>query len=160
MIEPISIPVGEIAPHVRKAFEGDNDLLSTYHISPGDLDHCVSDTLRCIYENADHYKEDMVCYKVALDGDPIGYTIVLIDENNPCELYSFGINIEHRNAALLQEWIGKVKEKIGKVFFTILWNKNTRAINFFKKNGFKEETLDSGVDLDLKTLLICRQVAS
>lgn len=157
MIELISIPVGEIAPHVRKAFEGDDNLLSTYHISPGDLDHCVDDTVRCIYENAEHYKEDMVCYKVALDGDVIGYTIMLIDENNPCELYSFGINIEHRNAALLQEWIGKVKEKIGKVFFIILWNKNIRAIDFFKKNEFKDQSFILGAESELKTLLICRQ---
>ncbi len=156
MIELKSIPVNEVLFHVRKAFEGDADLLSTYHISPGDLDHCVNDTLKCIYENAAHYKEDMVCYKVELDGESIGYTIVILDEHHPCELYSFGINIAHRKADILREWLDSIKEKIGKVFFTILWNKNSRAINFFKKNGLQEEPLNSGVDCELKTLLVCR----
>ena len=94
-LEPIPKEVLQV--YLSAAFSGDHDLLSKYHISPGSLEHCAGHTLGLIDGGRDFYKEDMETYAVVLDKEtPIGFTVLIKNETMPNELYSFGINIEHR----------------------------------------------------------------
>src|SRR6185312_14058480 len=135
MVALEKIKIEELKDYVKLAFDGDAELLVSLHVSPGDLDHCVDHTMSFISANADFYKDDIEFYKVMNDEEPIGFTVIIKNEG-PNELYSFGINILHREKELLQEWLRKVKELLGIPYAMVLWSKNTRAINFFEKNGF------------------------
>ena len=125
------------------SFEGDNDLLDKYHISPGDLEHCVNHTFTFIEKNKDFYKSDMHLYRVIIAdlgaALTIGYTITITNETTPHELYSFGIRKEHRGEDVKKAWLKAIEETLGLPYYMVLWSINKRAINFFVKNGFFEE---------------------
>lgn len=119
------------------SFEGDNDLLDKYHISPGSLDHCVNHTYTFVDKNKDFYGGDMhLASVVTAEFGIIGYTVVIINEKSPNELYSFGIKKEFRTKEVLAGWLSAVQKEIGIPYYIILWDVNTRAIEFFRKNGF------------------------
>lgn len=122
----------EIRPFIEVAFRDDSELLEKFHISPGTLDHCVSHTLGFINENADYYQADIEFYAV----DTVGYTIIIKNESQPHELYSFGINKELRNKEYLMGWLQEVEKLLGTPYYIVLWAQNERAIKFFEKNGF------------------------
>ncbi len=150
----------EIRQYVENAFNGDINLLNTFHTSPGTLQHCVENTMGLIKESADYYKDDMKFFAVVVDGVPVGYTITVKNSQLPNELYSFGINISHRKKDILLAWLKAIEEKIGKPYYIVLWSKNTRAINFFERNGFAVERTNKYLNDETKTLIVCRLVAS
>lgn len=150
----VEIPREEIAFHVRRAFEGDDKLLNEYHISPGTLDHCVNDTMKFINENADFYGSDIKFYSITLYGASIGFTIAINNENIPNELYSFGINIDQRTEEVRQKWLQEVEKLLQKPYYIVLWSKNTRAINFFERNGFVVERKNKILNDETKVLII------
>lgn len=145
---------------VTFSFEGDSDLLDKYHISPGTLEHCVEHTFTFIDKNKDFYKGDMYYAAVCLDGEEIGYTVFVANEKAPNELYSFGIRKEYRTKDILQSWLRVVGTTLGLPYYIILWDKNTRAIDFFGKNDFIIEErnglrkLSSAPEMKDKTLII------
>lgn len=147
----------EISQYVENAFNADINLLNIFHTSPGTLQHCVENTMGLIKESADYYKDDMKFYAVVVDGVPVGYTITVKNAELPNELYSFGININHRRKDILMAWLKAIEEKISKPYYIILWSKNTRAINFFERNGFAVERTNKYLNDETKTLIICRQ---
>lgn len=149
----------EIGQYVENAFNGDINLLNTFHTSPGTLQHCVDNTMEFIHENAAYYKDDIEFYAVILDGVAIGYTVIIRNEQIPNELYSFGINIKHRRKDILLAWLKTIREKIGVPYYIVLWSKNTRAINFFERNGFAVERENKYLNDETKTLIVCRQGA-
>ena len=142
--------------YVLSAFSDDLDLLTQYHISPGSLDHCVDHTMEFIDENAKYYKDDIKFYAVKYGEVVIGYTIVILNEKTPNELYSFAINVNYRKKDILQEWLQEVKKELGE-YYIVLWSKNTRAINFFEKNGFKVKRESKMLNDSTKTLILCPQ---
>ena len=87
---------------VTRAFSGDEELLSEYHISPGDLAHCVDHTVKLIEESYLNFQYNMKFYVVVLNGQEIGYSIVINHDQQPPELYSFGIDINFRTKEILQ----------------------------------------------------------
>lgn len=148
-IDPIVLP-----HYVKLAFEGDDDLLTRYHISPGTLDHCSEHTLGFIRENADFYKKDIEFYAVVKDVEtPIGFTIVIRNEGRN-ELYSFGIGVKYRNEENRKGWLKEVEETIGKNYYLVLWSKNTRAIEFFERNGFIIHRTSKLLNDETKTLIV------
>jgi hypothetical protein len=156
----IPISLQDVEPYVYHAFNEDEELLHIYHISPGTLDHCVEHTMNFIKENAAFYGEDMKFYKLLFLGKSIGYTVFIKNASQPNELYSFGINIKFRKQDILINWLEGVKENIGNDYTVALWEKNSRAINFFKKNGFILEKEANYLGHNIKRLNSCRQVDS
>lgn len=144
----------ELGQYVENAFNGDINLLNTFHTSPGTLQHCVENTMKLIKESADYYKDDMKFYAVVVDGVPVGYTVTVKNDKLPNELYSFGINISHRSKEVLMAWLKAVEEKIGIPYYIVLWSKNTRAINFFERNGFAVERTNKYLNDETKTVII------
>lgn len=144
------IDKGELKPLVTLAFEGDNELLDTYHtLAPATLEECVNNTFAFIDKNKDFYNEDMSCFKVTVNGIAVGYTITIKNEKMPNELYSFGIKKEFRTWEITSQWMERLQTILGTPYYMILWAKNTRAINFFERNGFVSEERN-----DLKKLII------
>lgn len=146
------------------AFEGDNDLLDKYHISPGSLEHCVNHTFTFIDKNKDFYQSDMHIFSVGIQIDEeyktIGYTITITNETNPHELYSFGIRKEYRIKEIKEAWLIAIDEVIPPPYSIVLWSVNTRAIDFFRRNGFYVEErnelkrLTNGKMGDKETLIV------
>ena len=145
MIKLTTIPIDQLKDIIAYSFEGDNDLLNTYHISPGTLSHCVSHTFGFIEKNKDFYGSDWHCYRIDCidcvegDGAAIGYTVTITNAELPNELYSFGIRKEFRKKEILQKWLAEVEKTIGIPYYLVVWTKNTRAVEFFIKNGFYQQ---------------------
>jgi hypothetical protein len=154
-LEPISIQ--ELSPLVALAFRDDKDLLERYHVSPGELDHCVEHTMRFIEGNHDHFKDRMEIYRVLKHDETIGFTVLIRHHNGFDELYSFGINIASRKNYVLLPWLEAVKKKINCNFYIVLWAKNSRAIKFFERNSFNVLRNSKYLNDDTKTLILCRQ---
>lgn len=157
------LPIGRrdiLEPLVSLAFAGDEKLLSEYHIAPGDLAHCVDNTLGLICMNAWFYKGDMEWYSVNHAGGVIGYTIIIRNEKTPNELYSFGINIKSRTEEVRKKWLEQLGKLLEIPYYIVLWSKNTRAINFFERNGFSVLRNSKYLNDETKTLIVCRQEAS
>ena len=150
MVQLTKISPDQIKSFIEVAFRDDTELLEQYHISPGTLDHCVDHTYGFISENADFYKEDIEFYAV----DDFGFTIIIRNANNVNELYSFGININYRNKETLTAWLEEVEKLIGKPYYIVLWAKNTRAINFFEKNGFIVQRSSKLLNDETKVLIL------
>lgn len=160
MVELQTISLPELYPLVELAFRGDTDMLEKYHVSPGPLDHCVEHTMRFIDSNYDHFKEKMELYRVVKHNDTIGFTVIIRHDNGFDELYSFGINIEYRKNYVLLPWLQALKQKINSNFYIVLWSKNSRAINFFERNGFSVLRNSKYLNDDTKTLILCQQEES
>lgn len=153
-----AIFAGDLRQYIELAFCDDNELLTNIHISPGTLAHCVDHTLGLIGENREFYKGNMETYLVLKDEKtPIGFTVLIKNDSIPNELYSFGININHRNKENLLPWLGEVKKKLGIPYYVVLWRKNERATNFFKRNAFLEEVNSDLLSDETKVLLKCQQ---
>ena len=150
MVQLTKISPDQIKSFIEVAFRDDAELLEQYHISPGTLDHCVDHTCGFISENADFYKEDIEFYAV----DDFGFTIIIRNANNVNELYSFGKNINYRNKETLTAWLEEVEKLIGKPYYIVLWAKNTRAINFFEKNGFIVQRSSKLLNDETKVLIL------
>src|SRR6516165_2661666 len=138
MVKLIPTDFEYLSAYVQWAFEGDNELLEHYHISPGPLEHCVGHTMKFIEDNLAYYGNDIKFFAVAKDNVTIGYTVVIKNQKVPNELYSFGINKNYRDKETLMEWLEVIEEELKSPYYMILWAKNTRAIEFFKRNGFDE----------------------
>ena len=146
----------KLLEYVRIGFEGDAELLDKYHVSPGTLDHCVEHTMGFITENENFYKDDIEYYAIILDNETIiGYTIIIVNEKLPNELYSFAINIKYRTKEIVLLWLKAAERLLAIPYYVVLWSKNTRAIEFFEKNGFIVERENKQLNDALKTLIIC-----
>ena len=155
-LEPIAFE--DLYPFVSLAFEGDIDLLRGYHISPGSLEHCVGNTMFVIEKNYEHFGPNIEFYAVTVDGIAVGFTVVIrSSESSYDELLSFGINIRHRKPNVVIGWLEEVKKKMGGGFYIVLWSKNTRAIDFFRRNGLIVDNSLLNPKDETKTLIICLQ---
>lgn len=138
MFEKINIL--DLKPFIARAFDGDHELIK-WHISGEDLSKCIEHTYKTILETSELLP--LTCYKI----HDYGYTILI--ENNKL-IYSFGINILHRDAETLKEWFDNIKEILG-IFDCILWSKNKRAITHLIKQGmFINEVTDDYTILTYK----------
>jgi predicted acetyltransferase len=121
----------ELLPLIELGFDGDAEL-PTYHIAPGTTKEMALSN----FKNIETFEANgnMEYYAVTLNDHPIGFTVFMNDGVNPPILVSFAIHVLYRNEHMLKDWLGKLKSMHR--FFVGLWSKNTRAIEFFKKNDF------------------------
>jgi len=119
MIEEISIT--ELLPFIQIAFEGDTDL-PVYHISDTDY---ANHTYNEICKTAEIMP--LTCYRV---GD-FGFTVL-----SDGLLYSFGINVGHRDKKTLKNWFLSIKN-ILPTFECVLHGKNSRAIKHLIRQGMQ-----------------------
>lgn len=143
MIELKKISNFELKPLVEIAYRGDSDLLDKYWGEDFNLEDAINETMWMVNEVSK--EADMSYYSVLLDDFEIGYVCCF-----PHNLYSFGININHRIKDNLIEFWGKVKEIMENSFICMLFPQNERAIEFLKKQGMK---IVDGVEQNCITLL-------
>jgi hypothetical protein len=118
----------EVWPLVELSYQGDEELFQKYHIAKMRFEDCVKSTIEMIEAVAKI--KDLSCYKVLFKKKAIGYVIAYKEF-----LYSYAINVNFRKKEILVEWWEQVKRLIGKQFATGLYENNTRAIDFLKKQG-------------------------
>lgn len=132
MVELIKISFEELRDFVMVAYTQDDDLLNLYHVDKYNLEQAVDKTMEMIEITSKEV--DMDYFGAVLNDDIIGYLCSF--QNN---LYSFGINKVYRNKLVLIEFWERIKEVLGNNFMTVLYPNNTRAINWAKKCGMKEQ---------------------
>jgi len=116
---------------IKIGFERDEQLFSKYHIKNGSENECIEHT----YNRIKNFKDKTHCfYEINYNNKAIGFCCF---ENNL--LYSFGINVDYRKGDVLEEWINDLDNLfVGKypIYMVTFYKKNTRAKDFFIKNGF------------------------
>ena len=144
------VEINDLLPLIKLGFRGDVDLLETYHISPGTLDHCARHTYDVIIKDYFDgvFAGDVHLYAVVLVENKketeIGFSVIVTNEPTPHNLLSFAINFRYRKPEILKAWLVAVEKITGLPYFTGVWDRNTRAVNFFLKNGFKIKELYGG----------------
>ena len=143
MITLEKISIFELPKLVEISYKDDYDLLSKYWGEDLSLIEAVNETMNAIKK----YQEEtnMQHCMVVNDGEEIGYVSFF-----PNNLYSFGININHRTKEILEEFWEAIKDILGDNFICLLFPQNTRAINFLKKCGMVEI---EGIEQNCTTLL-------
>jgi hypothetical protein len=120
----------EVWPLVEFSYQGDEELFDKYHVAKMRFEDCVKCTIDMIEKVA--LQKDLVCYKIMFNKKAIGYMITFADF-----LYSYAINVKFRKKNILTDWWAKVKKIMGKQFATGLYENNTRAVEFLKKQGMQ-----------------------
>ncbi len=135
------IKADELKELIAHSFSSDCLLREQYHLlAPAQLHEIVEHTYAAIISDSEHVS--MYFFKVLWTcggvSETIGYT-VLVDGKSEIHnvLYSYCISSKYRLRFILQSWLAEVQRLLGQTFSVSLWNKNTRAINFFVKNGFE-----------------------
>lgn len=155
MVTLQTIHYGYLPSLIHEAFKGDRSLINEYHRINGSLNTCVKDTFYQI-DKASREGTALDFYGVFRDGEPIGFTVL-----GKKMLFSFGIQITHRQKEVVTTWWQLVRDKLGPEFVTWLFKKNSRAIAFLLRNDMEihEETEDIVTLIYLKpqTETICQQ---
>ena len=131
------ISIDDLQEFVSIAFKEDSELLTEYS------DYSTMEEL--ILTNVENTKElaktkEVKCYGMFLEQTPIGFTVL-----SEKLLYSFGINVYCRQKEVKAIWLNWLKRVFDNDFCVVLYRKNTRAINYFLKNGFEEFSEDDKV---------------
>lgn len=156
------IPLKDLKPLIKMAFQDDPQLLTKYSLLKTSdhtptLEESVDKNYETILEavNNQVFKNDLNFYAINItDKDysrPIGFTVTVTNEEPPHMLFSFGINILYRNKKNSTKWLQAVKELLGKYLCVPLHKNNQRAIEFFEKNGFSKKANE--VDTDCVILI-------
>lgn len=125
------IAVDELKKYITIGFEDDPELISKIHISPGTLEHCVNHNFNTVKDAEANNGE---FYKVMSGVNEIGFVVAIREPNL---VPSFGINIHHRRKETLFGFLQALKDLFnGDTYMVCVWDKNERAINFFRRNGF------------------------
>ncbi len=116
---------------ISVAFNGDDEL-KDYHISPSDN---YQDMINHTYDTISTIDKSLGVkyYAIVYEGKTIGFTCTIPAHN---WVYSFGIDPKYRNKNVLLDWLKTVERLIGGDVFIYLYSINSRAINFFEKNGY------------------------
>lgn len=72
--------------------------------------------------------------EIVIDGKIVGFIFCCNDM-----LVSFGVNKKYRTKENLEKVFEFIKSKFKTDFISYMWNRNSRAINWLKKCGMKEE---------------------
>jgi len=128
----------DLLEYVSIAFKEDKDFIMKYHFQDATMEDLILNNIKNILELAK--TKDVKCYGLFLEQTPIGFTVI-------CEklLFSFGINVYCRQESIKTVWLNWLKRVFNNDFIVVLYRENTRAINFFLKNGMEEFTDDGKI---------------
>lgn len=130
MIKVIKISKGQLNNLVRLSYEGDTDMRNKFHSVVGSVEDITNETIEMIDNASKQY--EMFYYKVLFDKEPIGYFVC-----GKQLLYSFAVAVKFRKKEILMKWWDNIKAVLGKIFTTVLYEHNTRAISFLEKQGME-----------------------
>jgi hypothetical protein len=119
----------ELPLYIGIAYKGDKELLETYCSINGSLEFVTNEIYKVIIMQSRYGEMDI--FGVFWEGKIIGYTICV----KPNHLFSFAINIKYRIKEILNAWWTWIVTWFDSEFGTFLYKKNTRAIDFCKRNG-------------------------
>ncbi len=146
MIELKLIPINlsELYPLIKYSLQGDEEILHYQRHPEKSMQECcqyIYDSIAKFYNNP-VFENDMQLWNVVLQSgrvvDSIGYTVTVLNDKIPNTLYSYAIKKEYRKKVFLTSWLNAIEQITGQDYYTALYNRNTRAIDFFKKNGFED----------------------
>lgn len=113
---------------IELAFLGDSELLEKYHAVNDNMQDSIEHTIERIDVCSMAY--ELKFYKVEVDGESAGFFV--IGDNF---LYSFGLNLRFRKKEILLQWWAMVCRELKPNFICMMNKKNTRGINFLKRQG-------------------------
>ena len=122
---------------IRETFEGDNDLFNKFHFINDDTEAALLDTFFKIEELIDGHNSRFYALTNDNTDEIIGYINIAPEIN---VFNSFGLKKTHRSEKTKKEMMNVVESffKNG-IIICGLYNKNTRAIDFLKKNGYQQQ---------------------
>lgn len=132
------IELADVQEYVSIAFKEDEDLITKYHFQDKTMIDLIINNVNNIEELAK--RKEVKCYGIFLEQTPIGFTVI-----SEKLLYSFGINVYCRNKDIKSVWWKWIKRVFDNNFVVCLYRENTRAINFFLRNGLEEFSDDGKV---------------
>lgn len=117
---------------IEDNFKLDKELIEKYHIEEGnDYKKCSLRTYNDLIETTD--KNSFKLYGVYQDDQLIGFFGT--EFNN--YINTIFVKPEYRNKECMKLFTNYIIDVVGKEFYTALYKKNTRAINFYIKLGGK-----------------------
>ncbi len=149
------IALAEISPNelrrlIELSYTGDMIGLRRYHIQEFELPQAINCTMMMIEKEAE--RVEFSYYSIKKDETPIGYVVV-----SGGLLYSFAIKMGYRTKAVLLSWWEAVKKIMPQEFFALLYENNTRAINFLKRRGMTVIHTDETTSIVTLKYILCQQ---
>lgn len=122
-------------------FKEDSELLNKYHISaPNTAENCAERTLNDLKE------ANVETYLFTIDNEIIGYYGI----ESKVFLTGFFIKPAHRNKRIITEFWNQVSSNFKGDFYAALYIKNTRAMDFLRKQSITETVVDDAVLFRIK----------
>ncbi len=138
----IPVSINELRDLIEFSYTGDVDLIQLYQAEDRTFEECVNFNFEEIRLTVDKLGIEVKMLKVVIengaDREDIGYCVIVFNEAAPPQLFSYAININYRKKVFMKDFLPEVEKRTGQVYYTALWERNSRAKNFFKNNGFEE----------------------
>lgn len=145
---------------IKKAWESDKSIEEKWHIKSGSgVENCIYDTIKVLENDV---SESFRLYGVLKDGEDIGFFGLEDNVLNDNFLTTFFIYPSKRNENIKSKFFNTIRNLTDNSFNTCLYEKNSRAIGWLKKNGLKETNKiklpkGMGVVLTFKKEILCQQ---
>lgn len=125
----------KIEDYIRSAWEGDDKLEKFYDksLARRTLDGMVKDTSRKIRDMMEQ-DDKLSLLGIEVNRTPIGF---LVFSEKLSVLYSFGVNVKYRSKEILTAIFEYVKVKLKYNFYSVMYEYNTRAINWLQNCGME-----------------------
>lgn len=131
---------------IESNFKLDKDLIKNYHIEDK---NCYKVASKRTYDDLLKADKSFELYGVFLKDDLLGFFGT--EFNN--YINTIFVKPIYRNKEYMKQFFNLIKKTVGDKFYTALYNKNTRAINFYKKNnGVVVEKTDDYTILEVTCL--------
>lgn len=122
---------------IKELYLTDQDLLDKYHVlAPTTYEEAVKDTIETLAYSVLATNYEM--WQIRIEEKLVAYFGIEY-MNGVSLLTGYFILPEYRNAEFIPKFFSIIKSKMPRTFFTALYEKNKRAINFLKKNNFVED---------------------
>lgn len=126
----LNISLQEMQPFVEAAFLLDTELLKYY--DKGEKITRLEDIPGNILKKIEKHYPDAICVGLLLNDTPVGYFVYQF-----INLISFGLDKNYRNSTYLKEFWEIIKATVGNDFSCVLYDYNTRAIQWLEKCGME-----------------------